>query len=69
MFALIDTGASRSFVSRRLVARLGLKAAPAESALRVMLPTGRYITTDLTTKLSLRVAGAKMSWVAHIIEL
>ncbi|CAA0816896.1 Uncharacterized mitochondrial protein AtMg00860, partial [Striga hermonthica] len=70
VFALFDTGATHSFISRRCLDAIGVHATTAIDPLEVSLSSGRKIVTSAkASDLSLSVGGRSLSADTYVLEM
>ncbi|CAA0830745.1 Unknown protein, partial [Striga hermonthica] len=70
VFALFDTGATHSFISRRCLDAIGVRATTAIDPLEVSLASGRKIVTSVkASDLSLSIGGRVLSTDAFVLEM
>ncbi|CAA0840471.1 Unknown protein, partial [Striga hermonthica] len=70
VFALFDTGATHSFISRRCLDAIGVHAITAVDPLEVSLASGRKIVTSArASDLSLSIGGRSLSADAYVLEM
>ncbi|CAA0840521.1 Unknown protein, partial [Striga hermonthica] len=70
VFALFDTGATHSFISRRCFDAIGVCATTAIDRLEVSLASGRKIVTSFkASDLSLSISGRVLSTDAFVLEM
>ncbi|CAA0839573.1 Unknown protein, partial [Striga hermonthica] len=70
VFALFDTGATHSFISRRCLDAIGVRATTTIDPLEVSLASGRKIVTSAkASDLSLSIGGRVLSTDAFVLEM
>ncbi|CAA0840054.1 Unknown protein, partial [Striga hermonthica] len=70
VFALFDTGATHSFISRQCLDAIGVHAITAVDTLEVSLASGRKIVTSTkASNLSLSIGGRSLSTDAYVFEM
>ncbi|CAA0830863.1 Uncharacterized mitochondrial protein AtMg00860, partial [Striga hermonthica] len=70
VFALFDTGATHTFISRRCLDAIGVRATTAIDPLEVSLASGRKIVTSAkASDLSLSIGGRVLSTDAFVLEM
>ncbi|CAA0819561.1 Unknown protein, partial [Striga hermonthica] len=70
VFALFDTGATHTFISRRCLDAIGVHATTAIHSLEVSLASGRKIVTSAkASDLSLSIGGRVLSTDAFVLEM
>ncbi|CAA0840340.1 Uncharacterized mitochondrial protein AtMg00860, partial [Striga hermonthica] len=70
VFALFDTGATHTFISRRCLDAIGVHVSTAVDPLEVSLASGRKIVTSArATDLSLSIGGRVLSTDAYVLEM
>ncbi|CAA0837041.1 Unknown protein, partial [Striga hermonthica] len=70
VFALFDTGATHTFISRRCLDAIGVRAVTAVDHLEVSLASGRKIVTSAkATDLSLSIGGRILTVDAFVLEM
>ncbi|CAA0810428.1 Unknown protein, partial [Striga hermonthica] len=70
VFALFDTGARHTFISRRCLDAIGVRATTAINPLEVSLASGRKIVTSAkSSDLSLSIDGRVLSTDAFVLEM
>ncbi|CAA0806276.1 Unknown protein, partial [Striga hermonthica] len=70
VYALFDTGATHSFISRRCLEAIGVRSTTAVDPLEVSLASGRKIVTDArSTDHSLSIGGRILITDAYVIEM
>ena len=68
VLALLNTGASKSFISQAMIEALQLETTPAEG-LMVRLPTGKSIESRQTTYLNFYLGNAPLSWSFYVLSI
>ncbi|CAA0816680.1 Unknown protein, partial [Striga hermonthica] len=70
VYALFDTGATHSFISRRCLQAIEVHSLTTVDPLEVSLASGRKIVTDVrATDLSLSIGGRILTTDAYVIEM
>ncbi|CAA0824114.1 Unknown protein, partial [Striga hermonthica] len=70
VFALFDTGATHTFISRRCLDAIGVHVSTIVDPLEVSLASGRKIVTSArATDLSLSIGGRILSTDAYVLEM
>ncbi|CAA0808821.1 Unknown protein, partial [Striga hermonthica] len=70
VFALFDTGATHSFISRRCLDTIGVHAISVVDPLEVSLASGqKIVTTAKASVLSLSIGGRVLSTDAYVLEM
>ncbi|CAA0832542.1 Unknown protein, partial [Striga hermonthica] len=70
VFALFDTGATHTFISRRCLDAIGVQAVTAIDPLEVSLASGRKIVTSVkASALSLSIGGRILTADAFVLEM